>query len=763
MVIFLLAFTGLFFWRPILLGEVFHVQDLWLNYPIRVSDARLRAEGVIPLWNPYVECGFPINAESEKGPLYLPSLIFDLPVPKGQAYSIYILFHYVLAMGGMIVLSHILGLATAGQLASALIFAFSGSFVAQTINLSLVTSFAWTPLILALQIRAMTRGSYGMAAAAGVLFGVSILGAHPQMSFYTLLLLGLASVCYRARIPTWKCLVMFMLIVTVGLSIGAPQFMYSTELIGFTDRSSRFSYEVATLWSLPPHYLGQLVVPDIFGDERTYIGEDHLCELRLYLGILTLGLICLGWRRRSSASMFLKIAFLGSLFLALGRFVYVYHVLRFLPGFAVMRCPARLLLPASFAGALLAAVGLDHVVSRGPLTRRFSLAAGSGFVGLAVVLLLTGTMVMHGDLTPHGDLARTFVSVARLCPTRPYRRDILQHLEAVPALITMARSACLAGVLALASALWFYAGQWRGARAFMGPSAIMLLAADLWFAHGSFHRFERPTYYEDIPASLEFLRRDRSLFRVMAWHAPYRSLSVSKSSRVPGLVALNGGLYGVGIVNDAERIGPAADHEHLVRFLERPSLRRLAIMNVKYVVSRIPINSIGLKRRFGLRDEFVLENRRCFGRVGLREQFEVIRPPDRAYRRIDDPDFDPATTAILEEAPTFFPPARPQEPASRGRTKIVRYASCDVIARATVPRPAVLVFGDLHYPGWGCWVNGQMAKILRANCIFRGIGLEAGEHELRYAYEPSSFRWGLLIAHLAVGGLVVWGVIFLRT
>jgi len=224
------------------------------------------------------------------------------------------------------------------------------------------------------------------------------------------------------------------------------------------------------------------------------------------------------------------------------------------------------------------------------------------------------------------------------------------------------------------------------------------------------------------------------------------------------LVALNGALYDIGIVNEAERIGPAADHVHLVRFLERPSQRRLAVMNAKYVVSRIPIDSIDLEKRFASRDESVFENRGCFERVVLREQFEVVSPRDRTYRRIDETDFNPATTVILEETPTFFPPARPLRPASPERAEIARYASCDVLVRAIVPRPAVLVLSDLHYPGWRCWANGHVAKILRANCIFRGIGLYAGEHELRFAYEPSSFRWGLLIAHLAVGAVVVWGV-----
>jgi uncharacterized membrane protein YfhO len=78
-------------------------------------------------------------------------------------------------------------------------------------------------------------------------------------------------------------------------------------------------------------------------------------------------------------------------------------------------------------------------------------------------------------------------------------------------------------------------------------------------------------------------------------------------------------------------------------------------------------------------------------------------------------------------------------------------------------RPALLVVADVYFPGWEAKVatNGQPAQptpIYRVDRCFRGVALPAGEHQVRLAYRPMSFRAGGTISLAAwilaaMGGL----------
>ncbi|UCG31611.1 MAG: hypothetical protein JSU68_08075, partial [Phycisphaerales bacterium] len=120
-IVVLAAILLAFFWQPLLLGRAFYVYDLSMAYlPVQVENARLRAEGEFPLWNRYLFCGYPINAESESGGLYPPALIFNLPLSPERAYALYITFHYVLAFAAVMYLGSVMGLGPVGRTVAAM-------------------------------------------------------------------------------------------------------------------------------------------------------------------------------------------------------------------------------------------------------------------------------------------------------------------------------------------------------------------------------------------------------------------------------------------------------------------------------------------------------------------------------------------------------------------------------------------------------------------------------------------------------------------
>jgi hypothetical protein len=61
-------------------------------------------------------------------------------------------------------------------------------------------------------------------------------------------------------------------------------------------------------------------------------------------------------------------------------------------------------------------------------------------------------------------------------------------------------------------------------------------------------------------------------------------------------------------------------------------------------------------------------------------------------------------------------------------------------------RPGVLVLADAWYPGWWAYVDGRKAEVLPVDGLFRGVELGEGTHEVTFRFEPSTYRYGLVIS-----------------
>ena len=106
------AAVAIFFWPSASLTGAFFVQDVMVqNYPFRHFFAEAIAQGELPLWNAAINCGFPLFAEGQAGPLYPPNILLALLLPTWAALGINIVFHLWLAGVGIYALLRALGAA----------------------------------------------------------------------------------------------------------------------------------------------------------------------------------------------------------------------------------------------------------------------------------------------------------------------------------------------------------------------------------------------------------------------------------------------------------------------------------------------------------------------------------------------------------------------------------------------------------------------------------------------------------------------------
>ncbi len=75
---------------------------------------------------------------------------------------------------------------------------------------------------------------------------------------------------------------------------------------------------------------------------------------------------------------------------------------------------------------------------------------------------------------------------------------------------------------------------------------------------------------------------------------------------------------------------------------------------------------------------------------------------------------------------------------------------------------AVFVVSDQFLPGWTVSVDGSPRQLLRIRGALRGVHLEAGEHLVRFHYEPNGPRWARWLALLGLTLFLGWSAILGR-
>lgn len=76
-------------------------------------------------------------------------------------------------------------------------------------------------------------------------------------------------------------------------------------------------------------------------------------------------------------------------------------------------------------------------------------------------------------------------------------------------------------------------------------------------------------------------------------------------------------------------------------------------------------------------------------------------------------------------------------------TKILLYQSGRVNVQINSPRKGFLVLTDADFPGWKAFIDGKEEKIQKANLVFKGVLVPAGEHLVSFVYDPISFSLGV--------------------
>jgi hypothetical protein len=716
----------------------------------------------IPLWNPHVMGGRPFvgNAQSAVfSPFSVPGYI----LPFWDSLAVAAMLKLFFAAFGAYVLGRLLGMRFGGALAAGLVYAF-GTFFVVWLAWPLTSIFALVPWLLVLAELLIRRpGPLPAAGLAGVV-ALQFFGGHPESSFHALFVLA---VFFAFRLATRvrddglparaavRPVLAFALALAAGAAVAAVALLPFLELLqGSGDLARRLDTEPGA-W--PRKYLGALFLHDYWGRPTQGSTIEPFMVIRgWYAGAATLMLATAALVIRPARDRLAIAAFVLFCALMVVGVDPVFWLVTKLPGFSAAH-NQRLLIYVLLGLALLAGWGLDELTRERPpqARRRLVLAACAVLAVVPIVWMAAAGTLAFGQLGRALEVAWGFAD--------PPAVDRLNPGNAAADAVRM--SALLQWLPIAGVALGLIAWRLRAVRrvpvvAFVA-TMLVLIAVDLFRANMGFNPaiLERNAVQPATPAIQYLQTRAPARFVGVGPGVAYQPLA-SDLAMTYGLYDARG--YDYPVEKRFDRLWRHSVARNVVTITQPveyatatpAALRALDLLSVSDLLQEPgakPLREPGLRLAYDGPDAQVYSNENALPRTFLVERQRVVAGEDEALRAVTAPGFDGRRVAVTESRlPGLGEGGGGSAP---GSARLVSYEPERALIRAGTGSRALLVFTDLHYPGWKVRVDGREEPLERVDYLLRGVMLEPGSHRVEFSYEPAS--WTIARAVTAAGLLAL--------
>ena len=171
------------------------------NYPWKRFLTTALARRELPLWDPYIFAGHPFLANGQHAGLYPLTWIFFL-LPISRAFGVFIALQLGLAGISMYIFARTSGANRLGAFLAGMTFQFSGFLIVSVVHPMIVAAASWLPLLLTLVDLTVRRAHFLRQERAmlpwtllgAIALGVHILAGHAEVTYFTLLVMGLFGV-----------------------------------------------------------------------------------------------------------------------------------------------------------------------------------------------------------------------------------------------------------------------------------------------------------------------------------------------------------------------------------------------------------------------------------------------------------------------------------------------------------------------------------------------------------------------------------------
>ncbi|MXX03013.1 MAG: YfhO family protein [Gemmatimonadetes bacterium] len=725
-----------------------------------------------PLWYPHIFGGMPFQASGTYHHLqYSFEALVNAVLPDVLVSALHgrFFFHLLLGAVSMFFLARALSLSRPASFIAATAFVFSTHMMA-TEHANRFICFMHVPLVFLAAYRVFDRGRPFDMLLLGAALGSQLSSFHPQIAFYTAMLIGLYAVYavvndLRDRTSAGRIIrksALFAGGVVLAIAVAAVLVLPMQEYAQLSARGlsvggSDVNVPFATSWSFPPFEILTFIIPSFAGfGGPLYWGDMPFTDFPNYLGIVVVVLAVAGIvLNRSRMTLFLVIAAVLALLVSFGRHLppVSYVMLHFVPFFGKFRAPVMILVLSQFAVALLAGYGLHALVERmragkdtlGSFAKRLCVVAGG------VLLLVLALTVFESSFQSFMTGVYTEADAAHGARSAMVNNaDYHAGVNAMRFYRLMGDLWIMVLLLCAVSAL-IYATRKTSPR-LLAAGLGALVVVDLLLVAS---RVVNP---EDDPARIEayYAARETEVVKALKDDpGPFRILPLSEFS------SNEYGYFGISTIGGyhAAKLGVYQELMDQVGFNSFPVLNML---NTRYLVTAQPIQADGLTPVVESEGGYLYRNVAALPRAFLVDSVRVIAEKDAIFEAMRDPGFRPGEYAILEK-----PVGERLGPLNDSSVEITLHTPHRIEMAVDAAAPCLLVLSEIYYPaGWRATMDGLPAEIHKTNYVLRSVAVPEGRHDVVMTFEPTSFTAGHLVSRIAsalvLAGLIAAGAMRIR-
>jgi hypothetical protein len=674
-------------------------------------------QGHLPLWNPLSGLGVPLAFNWQSAVFSLPTLIGYL-MPLRLAFTTGVLVTVLVAGSGAYVFARVLRLGVMASTLVGTIFVLSGpmfSFLGWS-DTSVGSWAGWTFAAALLVMRGRRRLLWVCALA--ITIAMSVYAGHPETTFLVLLALALFVIVLLVqqilRGELWTRVLRTACYIGVagltGAVLSAPLLLPGLQVIYQSGRTGTGNYESITI---PDHSLLQFVFQGFDGlptSSSHWFGTVSYEWTAFYVGAIAIALVIVAigarWSRPEVPAMVTIVVVLGSLYLVpsidslVGRLPLLGDVLL-----------SYGTLPMAFALAVLAGIGLDAVI-RGHSEVRVRYWTAAGFGGLAIVLLFLW-------LFGRGHLPADEASIRETSFVWPTVATIL-------------------GLLAIAwldQAIRRNHGQVQ-MRVARSAAAVLVICETAFLVSSGLPLWTSSSHpFQTTPAVASLQRTVGSALVGLGVSQCIAATFLGSSQ--PGFLPNANVLFNIHELAIYDTVIPNA------YFTSWKSLTGSEGGEAYFNLFCPAVTTITTARTFGV--GYVLEPDGSDGPAGsiLAGHYgdeDLYRIPGSAR-----------ATLVRANSHTALPPDE-----AAGQPVAVHTPDPTTWQMSTnAPAPAVLRLRLTNVPGWHATIDGRSLSLEPYAGVMLQARIPPGRHKIVVQYWPTTFTLGILVAALAVVGMIV--------
>ncbi|PSC04403.1 hypothetical protein SLNSH_14350 [Alsobacter soli] len=721
------------------------------------------AQGEWPLWNPYHFSGHPSVADPQSL-LFTPTMaLFAWLAPEAsmQLFDGVVFAHLLLPAFAVLGLFRKRGWHPVGAVAAAMMIVLGGSAAARLQHTGMIFSYSFfLPALLALEI-ALERKSWKAALAFGLFAGLMALG-RDQVAFLCCMVIAAAVVGQaisaekplRFALSRLPLLGLAALIIVAMLAIPA---LLTMQLLADSNRPA-ISYGVAAMNSMPPSSLVTMLAPNIFGTlNHTYdywgpmwdtIPEGTYTDRAVnYIFAGTIPVVLILWQGVAKGRLFTRelrfFALVGvfAVIYALGRYTPIFvRLFDHVPGIALYRRPAD----ATFLINVSLAFCAGYCIHRYVVDSGAALAARvrpwAARVRTAAAVVIPAGLVASGLVFSSrvGHLTEASVQVA-----------LFAAIASIGLALAIQQTNRAARVTAAAILVAATGGElvWRNA-----ASALNAEPASRYAVYDKL----KPADY----AGLNVLKRELDERHAKGERPRVEILGLTGAWQNASMVLGIEDTVGYNALRIAEyekAVGPGENAVEL-RLRQFPGTFRgykcnlARLLGLEYLVLDRPADKLprhfprlnGATLLYSSDTMWIYRLAPAAPRAYVATRLKPVET-EEVLSDEELPEFDRGTEALIDKADVelldrdYTADASATDQAQpTSKVQILSYKRNSVKLSVTTDRPGVLVLHDLYYPGWDVTVDGEEKTVVKANLLFRGVEVPAGEHQVEFTFRPLS-------------------------